>query len=340
MYLDEQKDNYNTDEVRKEIKKRLNDLSYSQGPIADEREAIEQNKVGVDELKNLLQSQTLFLKARKGDNEAQLQLAKMYTAKAESLKDITQWEYADRCKKKAFEWYKKAAENGNVEAQFALGNCYRSGIGMSPDPKNLKKAYEWYKKAAENGDAKAQNLLGHCYTNGYGVEKNERKAFLWYEKAAMRGNVSAMNNVAYCYRFGLGVPVDLKTAITWYKLSAAQNDAYAMNTLGDIYSLKEARPQEEAKNQQEAYEWYKKAAEKGDPEGLYKVAGCLMSGIGVEKNEKEAFTYYLSAANNGHTKAKIEAIRCYTTGTGVEKNEEEAKRLEKHFGIRLDQVWW
>ena len=47
----------------------------------------------------------------------------------------------------------KLAEQGSVDAQFYLGECYRCGLGVQQDD---VKAAEWYKKAAEQGHEKAQ----------------------------------------------------------------------------------------------------------------------------------------------------------------------------------------
>ena len=49
------------------------------------------------------------------------------------------------------------------------------------------KAVEWYAKAAEQGDADAQDNLGSCYENGDGVSQDKRKAVEWYIKAAEQG---------------------------------------------------------------------------------------------------------------------------------------------------------
>lgn len=43
---------------------------------------------------------------------------------------------------------KNKAEQGNAEAQYSLGVCYRCGDGVE---KNLEEAIKWYKKAAEQG---------------------------------------------------------------------------------------------------------------------------------------------------------------------------------------------
>lgn len=44
-----------------------------------------------------------------------------------------------------------------------------------------------YRKAAEQGDADAQYNLGFCYYNGNGVTQSYTEAVKWYKKAAKQG---------------------------------------------------------------------------------------------------------------------------------------------------------
>ena len=41
---------------------------------------------------------------------------------------------------------------------------------------NYSEAVKWYRKAAEQGDANAQNRFGYCYEYGEGVAKDLAKA--------------------------------------------------------------------------------------------------------------------------------------------------------------------
>ena len=68
--------------------------------------------------------------------------------------------------KEAVKWYRKAAEQGFVYAQFNLGMMYRKGEGVLEDD---KEAVKWYRKAAEQGFATAQRQLGILYALGQGV---------------------------------------------------------------------------------------------------------------------------------------------------------------------------
>ena len=70
------------------------------------------------------------------------------------------------------EWYQKAAQQGDAQAQFNLGEMYRRGHGVTQD---YEKAVEWYQKAAKQGDAQAQFNLGEMYRRGHGVTQNKEK---------------------------------------------------------------------------------------------------------------------------------------------------------------------
>ena len=65
------------------------------------------------------------------------------------------------------------AEQGHVEAQFALGSIYFQGKGV---PKDAAEAVKWYRRAAEQGLAIAQARLGEMYFLGVGVPQNYLRA--------------------------------------------------------------------------------------------------------------------------------------------------------------------
>jgi TPR repeat protein len=78
-------------------------------------------------------------------------------------------------------WYRKAAEQGNSDAQYLLGYFYLNGRGV---PRDYTQAVLWYRKAAEQGDADAQEALGDLYNNGRGVPRDYAEAYFWYDLAA------------------------------------------------------------------------------------------------------------------------------------------------------------
>jgi TPR repeat protein len=85
------------------------------------------------------------------------------------------------------DWYLKAANNGNTDAIYKIGDMYRWGYGVT---KNIRTAIEWYTKAANQGNAQAQYKLGYVYQNEDQV-KDLQRAVNWYQKAVDNGSENA-----------------------------------------------------------------------------------------------------------------------------------------------------
>ncbi|PKY30081.1 kinase-like protein [Rhizophagus irregularis] len=94
---------------------------------------------------------------------------------------------------KAFNYFQRAATNGNKFAQYDLGNCFKNGEGVTKDE---RKAFELYHKSAEQGCKNAQYQLGNCYNEGIGIDINKMNAFELYKIAAERENHIAYNKAA------------------------------------------------------------------------------------------------------------------------------------------------
>ena len=54
------------------------------------------------------------------------------------------------------ELFRKSAEQSDAGAQIWLGYCYENGYGVEKD---ITKAVEWYRKAAAQGDKDAEERL-------------------------------------------------------------------------------------------------------------------------------------------------------------------------------------
>lgn len=91
--------------------------------------------------------------------------------------------------KKAFTWYKKAAQQGYAPSQSKIGDfCYFGKFTQ----RNLKRSFFWHKKASDQGYAKSQYAIAEFYYHGLGgIQKDLKKASFWYEKAADQGHKKA-----------------------------------------------------------------------------------------------------------------------------------------------------
>jgi TPR repeat protein len=158
---------------------------------------------------------------------------------------------------KAVELFRKAAEQGNMNAQYNLGNCYENGNGV---PQDYKKAAEWYTKAADQGDMDAQLYLGDCYFDGNGVPQDYKKGAEWYRKSAEQGNTYAQYNLGNCLIDGNGVQQNQAEGVKWLIKASEQGNDLAQNNLGYAYQHGEGVKQDLKK----AKEWYEKAAAQGN----------------------------------------------------------------------------
>ena len=80
-------------------------------------------------------------------------------------------------------WYRKAAAQGDAEAQHNLGLMYVHGEGV---PQDYAEAVKWFRKAANQGDASAQTNLGIMYFRGEVVLRDLTQAYMWYDLASSR----------------------------------------------------------------------------------------------------------------------------------------------------------
>ncbi len=137
----------------------------------------------------------LHIDAERGNAEAQVWLAGAYYYANGVERDYS----------KAFEWYKKAAEQEEYLIQHyilakTLAEMYEKGEGVE---KNIDEAHKWYlkvfeycKKKAEQGDYNAQYHLAEMYEKGKGVEKNINEAIKWYQKVVEVGERSSYKDEA------------------------------------------------------------------------------------------------------------------------------------------------
>ena len=86
---------------------------------------------------------------------------------------------------KALEYWRQAAEEGDLTAQRNIAHLYRWGKGV---PQDLTQAAFWYYTAAKGGLDTAQYNLGVMYLRGEGIPRNEEEGIVWLQRAAEQDN--------------------------------------------------------------------------------------------------------------------------------------------------------
>lgn len=219
----------------------------------------------------------------------------------------------EKSSKQARAWYKKAAEMGHVEAQFA----FAQGLDVS----EYAQAASWYRKAAVQGHAGAQVALADLELQGMGVVQDPLSALGWYAKAAGQDNAAAQFALAKLL-------TDDAQAMAFAAVTqaAAGGQAQAQSAMGDRY----ARGTGVAQNWFEACRWYQMAAEQGDAQAQCALAACYAAGRGVKKDMAHAFIWFEKAAAQNLPQAQWNLGELYATGLpGVEPDAKKATSLCK-----------
>jgi len=227
------------------------------------------------------------------------------------------------------------ARNGDATAQYNLGICFNSGLGVPKDP---VQAVGWWRKSAAQGFAPAMYNLGYSYMNALGVKADLVEGAAWYRKSAELGHVPAMCNLGICYEDGAGVPVDTSEAIRWLGKAAAKGDAAAILRLDLMRSRLSAgkgnsdgtkskgRQVASPETMQRDLAEFLTRAKGGDSYAQWRLGFIYEQGLGVPVDYVESARWWRMAADQGHPGAEFSIGYCYARGEGVPRDLAEAVR--------------
>jgi hypothetical protein len=238
-----------------------------------------------------------------------------------------------------------AAEQGDAEAQFKLGDALEYGKGIYKD---TEEAIHWFRQAAEQGHIQSKYYLYLYLNNDEGI--------YWLHQLAKQGYAEAQLNLARKYQ-----NENITQFIYWLRQAAEQEDTvneltrefsdiessqnWARFELGRIY---EYGKEGVAKDYEQALFWYQKAvehgsklakglvenlqqqmqsieecrqaAEQGDAEAQYWLGGEEYH----SENHEKALEFYQKSAKQGHINAQFHLAQIYENGQGVAQNQEQA----------------
>ena len=113
-------------------------------------------------------------------------------------------------------WYRKAAEQGHLDAMFRLGRAYIYAKGV---PIDSSQAVRWLWSAADNGHEEAKEFLGCAYFDGRGTTGDFAQAAEWFRKAVEQDGPLAAYNLGLAYECGTSVPQDRRQAEVCYRIA-------------------------------------------------------------------------------------------------------------------------
>jgi TPR repeat protein len=121
----------------------------------------------------------------------------------------------------AMKWFRKAAEQSEINAPKILATTYAQGQRV---PQDL---------------AEAQMKLAGAYIIGTGVERNVAEAACWFRKAAEQNFAPAQVGLGSCYLSGEGTPQDVAEAVKLFRTAADHGDASGQFALSLQYERDE-----------------------------------------------------------------------------------------------------
>ena len=198
---------------------------------------------------------------------------------------------------KAMQWYKRAAQLGDVPAMYKMGIIQLKGL--LGQPRNPREALVFLKKAAEQADAEnphALHELGLLHEKGSeGVPKDERYSKDLFIQCANLGYKFSQFRLGCAYEYGLmGCPVDPRQSIAWYSKAAVQEEHQSELALSGWYLTGSEGVLQQSDT--EAYLWARKAAQAGLAKAEYAMGYFTEVGIGAPANLEDAKRWYWRAA--------------------------------------------
>ena len=207
---------------------------------------------------------------------------------------------------RALEAFSKASELGNENAMFYIGLMNFRGIGIKED---YKTAFEMFKKAAELGNVEALFSIGLMYLTGKGVEENEDTALKFFQAAAMQGNARAV------YMMGVVIGNRIANVNVEELMRILLENSDAMNYLSE---------DRKKKFQQDALEYYKRAADLDVAGAVVFLALAYRFGMFVERDPEKSFELFQKALRLGDNEAIFYIGHMYYFGEGVNQSYESA----------------
>ena len=79
---------------------------------------------------------------------------------------------------------------GDAEAQYKLADIFQKGKDVA---KNAAHAFYWYQRAAQQGNLPAQFNVWYAYLTGEGTQANDQLAQKWYARATLKNSSSSQS---------------------------------------------------------------------------------------------------------------------------------------------------
>ncbi len=231
----------------------------------------------------------------------------------------------------------ESARLGYAPAQSRLGLMYLTGDGVDL---SYEKAFDWFTKAADQGDSEALYQLGGLFEWGNGVTESVDKAIELYSKAKELGNIHAavsLNLLQASIKPTDGSEHSIDPTLRVLIKGAEGGDPESQYGLGVVFEQGVLAP----KNEDEAIHWYLLAACRGneDAKERLKILGVdeLDVRINIPQNNKFGFD---PAEVELAIKEALDLRKLLLQGDALAENDDEdvEERPEEPIGTQAVEI--
>jgi TPR repeat protein len=213
---------------------------------------------------------------------------------------------------------------------------YKEGCELQKEGNNAE-AIKKFVQAATAGYTRAAKALGDIYKPGdisAPEDQSPKIAARCYFKGASNAKLpdpDCMVEYANLCHQGRGVEKNDTIAEKFFTEAANLGNARAMIGLGKMFL---------GKDNKKAFEWFQKAAEGGNSEGMRELAKLYRDGKFVRKDEKNAAHWFKKAADLGDAESQVALGDMYRDGKGVKKDIVQATQLYNQALGKNEFAWY
>lgn len=145
-----------------------------------------------------------------------------------------------------------------IDAMVRLAEYYRTGIEGTTIRKNTRRAFRMNQMAATHyGHPGAQFALGQMYCRGEGVSASTERCMRWYMLAARKGHAEAQISLGDLYQGEGGLDRDPVRALAWYEIALRNAPTGLRQQIEEKYgALRAALTEDErTKAEKQALSW-------------------------------------------------------------------------------------
>ena len=210
-------------------------------------------------------------------------------------------------------------EGASYDIPQALSGLARMYFNGKYDAISEIEAIEYFRRAAEMGDVNAHLSLGiRCLDPSQSMYDLERAKYHLFRAARMKSGNAWYHLSRYYSRIagsrGASIRSRSAAVVCCLKCGCNLDDPQALAQMGYLLQTSPRSPIE----LKWAVSFHRAAMLQGNSMGTFNLAFCYSNGIGVRRDERMAFCLFRSASEAGHCLAMLRYGQCYFKGAGVQ----------------------